>query len=336
MASSELENILIQYEQKRRNAELEADARKTKLYKKFPEIEKIDNNINKLTINKTKNILTNNIDSNDQIEKRINELKKEKNRIIKENNINLELLNPIYECKICNDTGYILNENKKSEMCNCLKQRIFNISYNKSNLSNLEKYNFENFNFNIFSDEINAQKYKVNISPRKNIENIKNKSLEFVKNFDNPETKNLLFCGNTGLGKTYMSNAIASEVLKNGKTVLYQTAPVLLETVIDNKFNKYKNAKVNNFYNDVLEADLLIIDDLGTECLNSMKLSELFTILNTRILNLNNKITKTIISTNLNIQQIFKNYEERIGSRIAGFYDIYYFFGEDLRIKGRK
>ena len=336
MASSELENILIQYEQKRRNAELEADARKTKLYKKFPEIEKIDNNINKLTINKTKNILTNNIYSNDQIEKRINELKEEKNRIIKENNINLELLNPIYECKICNDTGYILNENKKSEMCNCLKQRIFNISYNKSNLSNLEKYNFKNFNFNIFSDEINAQKYKVNISPRRNIENIKNKSLEFVKNFDNPETKNLLFCGNTGLGKTYMSNAIASEVLKNGKTVLYQTAPVLLETVIDNKFNKYKNAKVNNFYNDVLEADLLIIDDLGTECLNSMKLSELFTILNTRILNLNNKITKTIISTNLNIQQIFKNYEERIGSRIAGFYDIYYFFGEDLRIKGRK
>ena len=336
MASSELENILIQFEQKRRNAELEADARKTKLYKKFPEIEKIDNNINKLTINKTKNILTNNIDSNDQIEKRINELKEEKNRIIKENNINLELLNPIYECKICNDTGYILNENKKSEMCNCLKQRIFNISYNKSNLSNLEKYNFENFNFNIFSDEVNAQKYKVNISPRKNIENIKSKSLEFVKNFDNPETRNLLFCGNTGLGKTYMSNAIAREVLKNGKTVLYQTAPVLLETVIDNKFNKYKNAKVNNFYNDVLEADLLIIDDLGTECLNSMKLSELFTILNTRILNLNNKITKTIISTNLNIQQIFKNYEERIGSRIAGFYDIYYFFGEDLRIKGRK
>ena len=335
MASSDLENILIQFEQKRRNSELDADMRKAKLYKNFPEIEKIDNNINKLTINKTKNILTNNMVLNNEIEKRINELKAEKNRIVKENNINLELLNPIYECKICNDTGYILNENKKSEMCNCLKQKIFNISYNKSNLSNLKKCNFENFNFNIFSDEVNTQKYKVNISPRKNIENIRNKSLEFVKNFDNPETKNLLFCGNTGLGKTYMSNAIATEVLKMGKTVLYQTAPVLLETVIDNKFNKYKNAKVNNFYNDVLEADLLIIDDLGTECINSMKLSELFTILNTRILNLNSKITKTIISTNLNIQQIFKNYEERIGSRIAGFYDIYYFFGEDLRFKTR-
>ena len=124
-------------------------------------------------------------------------------------------------------------------------------------------------------------------------------------------------------GKTFMSNCIAAELLKKGKTVLYQTAPVLLESVIDYKIN----------YQSVLEADLLIIDDLGTESLNSMKLSELFTIINTRILNLNNKVTKTIISTNLNINDIFKNYEERIGSRIAGYYDIYYFFGEDLRFK---
>lgn len=94
---------------------------------------------------------------------------------------------------------------------------------------------------------------------------------------------------------------------------------------------KQKN-NTNNIYQAILETDLLIIDDLGTESLNSMKLSELFTILNTRILNLN-KITKTIISTNLNINDIFNFYEERIGSRIAGFYDIYYFFGDDLRIK---
>ena len=130
-----------------------------------------------------------------------------------------------------------------------------------------------------------------------------------------------------------MTNAIANEILKNGKTVLYQTAPVLLETIIDNKFNKYKNSKTSDFYNQVLEADLLIIDDLGTEVANSMKISELFTILNARALNLNNKLTRTIISTNLSIEKIFEVYEERIGSRIAGFYDIYYFFGEDLRLK---
>lgn len=129
-----------------------------------------------------------------------------------------------------------------------------------------------------------------------------------------------------------MSNCIANSLLKKGKTVLYQTAPVLLESVIDYKINKQKNYD-SNFYNSILESDLLIIDDLGTESLNSMKLSELFIILNTRLLNSNNKITKTIISTNLNINDIFKFYEERIGSRIVGYYDIYYFFGDDLRFK---
>ena len=135
-------------------------------------------------------------------------------------------------------------------------------------------------------------------------------------------------------GKTFMSNCIAQELLKKGKTVLYQTAPVLLESVIDYKMNKQKNYN-DNIYKSVLSVDLLIIDDLGTESLNSMKLSELFTILNTRILNLNNRITKTIISTNLSIRDIFSTYEERIGSRIAGYYDIYYFFGDDLRFKNR-
>ena len=129
-----------------------------------------------------------------------------------------------------------------------------------------------------------------------------------------------------------MSNCIAQELLKTGKTVLYQTAPVLLESVIDYKMSRQKET-FHHFYQSVLHVDLLIIDDLGTESLNTMKLSELFTILNTRILNLNHRITKTIISTNLNIKDIFNNYEERIGSRIAGYYDIYCFFVEYLRFK---
>ena len=132
-----------------------------------------------------------------------------------------------------------------------------------------------------------------------------------------------------------MSNCIAQELLSNGKTVLYQTAPILLENIIDYKMSKQKNL-LDNVYQSILNVDLLIIDDLGTESLNSMKLSELFTILNTRILNLNQKVTKTIISTNLNIKDIFNSYEERIGSRIAGYYDIYYFFGDDLRFKNRE
>ena len=334
MATSDLDFLLVEYEQKKRDAEFNSQKRKEKIYKKIPRLEQIDEEINKISINKTKSILisqlTNSI--NTEFENELLKLKKEKEEILKKENIDESYFKPNYECDKCKDTGYITYPDKKTEMCNCLKQKLINISYNKSNLSNLQKENFKNFNFNKFSNEINIGKYNMNISPRENIKNIKMASENFIKNFNNPETKNLFFTGNTGLGKTYMTNCIANEILKQGKTVLYQTAPVLLENIIDNKFNKYKTNNTNDFNNQVLNVDLLIIDDLGTECINNMKLSELFTILNSRSLNLNNKITKTIISTNLSIEKIFSVYEERIGSRIAGFYDIYYFFGDDLRL----
>ena len=322
MPNKNLEILLSEYNEKRIRAEEELDKRKENIYKKIPRLEEIENEINKIAISKTRAIL-NHQENIEELDFHIKQLKQEKDEILKKENINLEKK---YECNICKDTGYIYKENSKTIMCNCLKQKLLNMSYNQSNLSDIKNDNFENFNLEIFSDEGKR-------SPRKNINNIKKACIQFVDDFDNLETKNLLFIGNTGLGKTYMSHCIANELLKRGKNVLYQTAPVLLETVIDNKFNKYKNQNADDFYNNILTVDLLIIDDLGTECLNSMKLSELFTILNTRILNLNNKPTKTIISTNLSIEQIFRTYEERIGSRIAGYYDIYQFFGDDLRLK---
>ena len=335
MSNEILTKLLLDYDKKKQKAELDLEQRKQELFEKIPRLQEIENDLNMFAINTAKNILNGNSSSLDSLNSKVNILKSEKEKILKENNIPSNYLKPHYECKICKDTGYIQTQNSASAMCPCLKQKLLDISYNKSNMSNLSKENFETFNPNIFSDNTEPEKYKLNISPRQNIIAIKSKCIEFVNNFDNPDTKNLLFTGNTGLGKTFMSNCIANELIKNGKNVLYQTAPVLLETVIDNKMNKYKNSKQDEFYKNVLESDLLIIDDLGTECLNSMKLSELFTILNTRLLNLNNKVTKTIISTNLNINNIFKNYEERIGSRIAGFYDIYYFFGDDLRFKAK-
>lgn len=333
MSNEILSTLLLEYEQKKRKAELDLEKRKEDLYTRIPRLKNIEEELNNFAINTAKNILKGSQYSLDDFNKKINDLKCEKSKILNENNISENFLLPFYDCKICKDTGYIQNSTYGSTLCPCLKQKLLNISYNKSNISNLDKENFEKFNINIFSDKINTEKYKLNISPRQNMINIKQKCIEFVENFDNPNYKNLLFTGNTGLGKTFMSNCIANELIKNGKNVLYQTAPVLIETVIDNKMNKYKVSSQDDFYKNVLESDLLIIDDLGTECLNSMKLSELFTILNTRLLNLNNKITKTIISTNLNINNIFNTYEERISSRIAGFYDIYYFFGDDLRFQ---
>lgn len=330
MSNDILTSLLSDYEQKKRKAEVDFEHKKAELYKKIPRLQEIEDELNSVAINETKNILFGNHSSLENLHTKLEKLKEERKKILSENNLFLNDLQPKYECPLCKDTGYIKSGTSATIMCSCLKQKLLNISYNKSNMTNLSKENFENFNPNIFSNEISSN---FNISPKQNILNIKQKCIEFVNDFDNPNSKNLLFTGNTGLGKTYMSNCIANELIKKGKNVLYQTAPVLLETIIDNKFNKYKTANKDSFYKDVLEADLLIIDDLGTECLNSMKLSELFTILNTRILNLNNKVTKTIISTNLNINNIFKNYEERIGSRIVGYYDIYYFFGEDLRFK---
>ena len=333
MAVKNLDGILLEYEQKRRKAQMELEERKGKLFKEYPELEMLEDKINEKAIQKAKLILSDEKNTKN-LDLEIEKLKKQKEDLIKTKKINSSHFEPQYECQKCKDTGYIKNLSK-TVMCNCLKQRLLNIEYNKSNLSDLKKYNFEKFNIKLFSDEVDIKKYKIKCSPRQNIINIKKACENFIENFDDLEEKNLLFIGNTGLGKTYMSNCIANELLKRGKTVLYQTSPVLLETIIDNKFNKYKNQNSDEFYKNILNVDLLIIDDLGTENANSLTIGELFTIINTRILNLNNKPTKTIISTNLSIEQIFKIYEERIGSRIAGYYNIYQFFGEDLRLKNK-
>ena len=334
MANEILNALLKEYEQKKVRAEIEADERKEDLYRQIPRLQTLENEINNSALATARNILNKKSSDLSSLSDRINSLKKEKEDILKKNHIDLDYLKPHYECSICKDTGYIQKNNYQTEMCSCLKQKLLDISFNKCNMSNLDKENFSTFNELFFSNEANPQKYRFAISPRENMLNIKEKSIEFVRNFDNPDYNNLLFSGNTGLGKTFLSNCIANEVLKLGKTVLYQTAPVLLENIIDYKLNKQK-VHLEDINKSVLETDLLIIDDLGTESLNSMKLSELFTIINTRILNLNHKITKTIISTNLNINEIFSKYEERIGSRIAGYYDIYCFFGDDIRFKKR-
>ena len=201
MSNTTLNSLLKEYEQKKLNAELDLDRRKQNLYKLIPRLEEIDNELNNFAINTAKNILNNSSNSStvENLKQRISDLKKEKELILLQNNYSFDYLKPFYECKICNDTGFILDNNYKTTMCNCLKQKLLDISFNKSNMSNLKKENFNNFNELIFSDEVDLAKYRFNISPRKNISNIKNKCIEFVDNFENPDYKNLLFVGSTGL-----------------------------------------------------------------------------------------------------------------------------------------
>lgn len=201
MSNEILNSLLKEYEQKKLNAEIDLDRRKQNLYKLIPRLEEIDNELNMFAITTTKKILNKTSNSMDiiNLNNKISELKKEKELILIKNNYSIDYLKPFYECKLCNDTGYVLDENYKTKMCSCLKQKLLNISFNKSNMSNLNKENFNNFNELIFSDEVDLAKYRFNISPRKNILNIKNKSIEFINNFDNPDYNNLLFVGSTGL-----------------------------------------------------------------------------------------------------------------------------------------
>ena len=200
MSNEILTSLLKEYEQKRTSAELDLIKRKELLYKLVPEFQKIDDELNKCAFSTAKNLLNeNNTEYVLELEKKINELKSKKQNLLIENGYNIFYLTPFYECTKCKDTGYIKLNNNRTVMCSCLKQKLLNISFNKSNISNLNKENFSTFNENIFSDDVDLAKYKQNISPRKNILNIKNKCIEFVENFDNKNYKNLLFTGNTGL-----------------------------------------------------------------------------------------------------------------------------------------
>ena len=332
MADSILKNILSQYNKKKISAEYEAEQRKQDIYKRYPKLQDIDDKLTKLAISTTKSLINNNDkELLKELNENINHLKEEKNKILKSLNIENDYFEPRYECKLCKDTGYITNKDYTTTMCSCLKQKLYDEQYNKANISNLDTQNFNNFSDLLYSDKVDENKYRTNISPRENINLIKDICQRFIDNFDDKNQKNLLFTGNTGLGKTFLSSCIANEIIKKGKNVLYQTAPVMLDSIIDYRFGKSNST---NILASILNVDLLIIDDLGTECMNNMKFSEMFNIINTRLLN-QNKITKTIISTNLSLKELYANYDERIVSRIVGNYDICYFFGDDIRFKKR-
>ncbi len=108
----------------------------------------------------------------------------------------------------------------------------------------------------------------------------------------------------------------------------------MFDEIFDEKYGK----AIDNIglEKNILTCDLLIIDDLGTEKVSDNKIEELFNIINTRLLNQNHKITKTIISTNLTAQEIVNLYTLRIGSRLAGSYRFLRFFGDDIRLKKGK
>ena len=146
MSNEILDSLLKEYDRKKMKAENDLLLRKENLYNSIPRLQEIEDELNKFAIYTAKSILNGNKESLSELNIKANKLKKEKEQILQLHGLDLSYLKPNYECKICNDTGYYLNSENKSIMCNCLKQKLLDISFNNSNISNLNKENFEKFN----------------------------------------------------------------------------------------------------------------------------------------------------------------------------------------------
>jgi DNA replication protein DnaC len=170
---------------------------------------------------------------------------------------------------------------------------------------------------------------RLGISPRENMQSIVNTCRDFITQFDT-HARNLLFYGDTGVGKTFLTNCIARELLDTSHTVIYLTAFHLVDILQNNTFGQDDlDDSSENMFDYILDCDLLIIDDLGTELNNSFVTSQLFLCINERL----GMRKSTIISTNLSLDELQNEYSERIFSRLVSNYEIMLILGDDIRIK---
>lgn len=327
-------SIKIEYEKRRREVLDLIQQRKEEIYTNIPSIEKIDTEIKLLGLKYSKMILLNNSSPDklsEELSSKLEELKRKSENLLVNAGYPPNYLEPIYTCPICKDTGSIDTETTP-ERCFCYKQLLIDQLYNQSNLKIAQVENFSCFNADYYPDKINEQRYGIKKSPREQILAIKEKCLEFIDKFDSPDEKNLFFSGPAGVGKTFMANCIAFELMNRGKTVLYQSAPVLFDVISEHKIRNFKdNEWEDRYYKNIFQVDLLIIDDLGTESQTASRYAELLNILNIRQANNLVRPCKMIISSNIDINKVFEYYTERVASRIVGGFYIYRFAGEDIR-----
>ena len=224
-------------------------------------------------------------------------------------------------CPFCNDTGY-----RGGEMCRCLKTYYVEEQRKElSKLLDLGSQSFDTFDTDWYSDQRAPGKTK---SARKHMEWVYDTCVEYAHNFGK-KPANLLLFGRPGLGKTHLSAAIAREVSGKGFSVVYDTAGHIFERFEAQKFGR---DEAERDVERVLNCDLLILDDLGTEMVTTFVQSALYQIINGRLL----EKKSTIVSTNLMPEAIAQRYSGQIASRIEGEYQLLPFVGEDIRVLKKK
>lgn len=297
--------------------------RKEEVYQEIPELADLDKRIAESSVEQARKLIEGDGNALKELKKTLAELSREKQRLLEEYHFPADYLQPIYSCKDCKDTGYTDNREK----CHCFVQSSIDLLYSQSNIRDiLEQENFNTFRLDYYSSKPDI---KTGCSPLDSASKAVETAKYFIRNFSY-EYQNLLLCGNTGIGKTFLTNCIAKEILEKSYSVLYFSASQLFNKLGEITFSRTDTSN-NSINEDIIECDLLIIDDLGTELTNAFVASSLFSCLNERHL----RKKATIISTNLSLNELRDKYSERISSRISLNYQIIKLFGDDIRIKKR-
>lgn len=305
---------------RRLRAEDELEKRRELLYKDCPRAKVIEYELAGIFVQVGKRVI-----SGIEVRKNLDELKnkslalqEELKGILSERKLPENYLEEWYKCEECKDTGFI-----DGYMCKCLKNTMKQLAYDRLNqASPLKLCSFDSFKCEYYSDTPLKGTGKV---PRKNMESVLRFCVKYADNFSEG-SRSLLFQGGPGLGKTHLSLAIAGTVIEKGYGVIYVSSPDIFTRLENERFRGGFEEKGST---DALlcECDLLILDDMGTEYLSKFTSSELYNILNSRLL----RQKPTIISTNLTLDEMQQMYGTRIVSRIIGMLDRVEFIGTDIR-----
>lgn len=328
LSNAQYDAIMRRYsERQSENKRIQSD-RRTEISARIPEFDELDKRIAELSMDYAITALEGDGLSGDSLKKlqhNIQTLSARKSELLEANGYAANYLEPVFTCYDCQDTGYIDNQK-----CHCFKKAITELFYSQSNIKNIRA----NETFDTFSIHCYSHSFKdpaTNKSAYDHMVDVYKLAYNFADNFGKEDsTKNLLFYGDTGLGKTFLSNCIANKLINSCHSVIYLTAIELFDTYSQSTFNK--DSDQNEVVQEITDCDLLIIDDLGTELSNSFTNSRLFYCINDRLL----KDKSTIISTNLTLNKLYEQYSDRIFSRIMHSYKAVKFYGDNIRLAAFK
>ncbi len=320
LTNSQYDSLIRQYNQLQlRNRQVQKE-REEKLYAAIPDLAALDDEVSRLSVESIEKRLAGDVSTSDAIKEKISQIPAKRQAMILAAGFDPEDFLPTYDCPDCQDTGFI-----NGKKCHCFIQRTVDLVYAQSHLDDiLQKENFSTFSFDYYSDSYIDE--RSGLSSLESAKDAYQNACNFVQHFSTKDD-NLLLYGETGTGKTFLSNCIAKALLDQGHSVIYLTAYEIFDLFEKKVFKKDEDAAELHEY--ILQCDLLIIDDLGTEASNSFTTSQLFFLLNERLLHQKS----TIISTNLSFSQLADTYSERTTSRIFSNYQTCKLFGDDIRIK---